>query len=243
MTVQIVSVLRSGGDFNPGHFFDLRSSIKRTNPTALDPILLTDCAIPGNALVHDWPGWWSKFEVFALPGNVLFLDLDTVVCGDLSPLLNFIEFELPPRVLLMLEDFYRPGRAASGIMGWNSGALGFPFYEKFLGMDINGGRFSLPMGGKEQFTPGRTSKVFRGDQNLIPEIARSVGWEIYQARPGDKFGIYSYKKHVLSQSKHAIGPPPGAAVVCFHGQPRPWDVDPLPDWIREAWGRLPLGEV
>lgn len=40
-------------------------------------------------LLHNWPGFWSKVELFRpglFTGPVIYLDLDTVVCGSLDPI-------------------------------------------------------------------------------------------------------------------------------------------------------------
>ena len=49
----IACVLKSGGDFLPAEEF----------------ICLTDLDLDCQtlALDHDWPGWWSKIELFRLP--------------------------------------------------------------------------------------------------------------------------------------------------------------------------------
>ena len=43
-------------------------------------------------LVKNWPGWWSKVELFRpdIPcGRTLYLDLDTYIVGSLKPILDF----------------------------------------------------------------------------------------------------------------------------------------------------------
>jgi len=43
-------------------------------------------------LKHNWPGWWAKMELHRsdLPeGRTLYLDLDSHVVGDLSPILDY----------------------------------------------------------------------------------------------------------------------------------------------------------
>jgi hypothetical protein len=43
-------------------------------------------------LVHDWPGWWSKIELFRpnlFEDRVLYLDLDLVVLNRLDPIVDF----------------------------------------------------------------------------------------------------------------------------------------------------------
>lgn len=60
---------------------------------------------------YDWPGWWSKLELFRpdIRGDFLYMDLDTVVTGDIA------EFWTLDRSAL-LSDLYRPDLAQSGVM-------------------------------------------------------------------------------------------------------------------------------
>jgi len=76
-----------------------------------------DCAPIGT----DAPGWWAKLILFkphpALAGQrVLFLDLDTVIVGNMDPLLAY------QGDFAILRDFYRPTGYGSGIMGLAPGA-------------------------------------------------------------------------------------------------------------------------
>jgi len=54
-------------------------------PHGIDPI-----AVPN---LSPLPGWWSKLELFKpahrLTGRVLYLDLDTLIVGDLAPVLDW----------------------------------------------------------------------------------------------------------------------------------------------------------
>jgi hypothetical protein len=59
----------------------------------VDFICLSDIPVPGVdciPLEYDWPGWWSKLEVFRpdLHGDLLFTDLDNVILGDLTNILT-----------------------------------------------------------------------------------------------------------------------------------------------------------
>jgi hypothetical protein len=80
-------------------------------------------------LRKDWPGWWSKLELFR-PGlftePVLYLDLDTLVVGNVSKLLAIRS------PLAMLSDFYRPTLAASGVMAWMPGETSAKIYDLAL---------------------------------------------------------------------------------------------------------------
>ena len=66
---------------------------------------------------------------------------------------------------------------------------------------------------------------FLGDQNFIEsKIDSADEWQALY--PGK---IVSYKAHECEK-----GIPEGAAIICFHGLPKPADVPDLP-WMREHW--------
>jgi hypothetical protein len=73
-------------------------------------------------LKRDWLGWWAKMELFALPGPVLFFDLDTVIVRDIQPLVELVRHD----PFVILRDFYR-GRsnrnAMQSSMMWWSGDM------------------------------------------------------------------------------------------------------------------------
>lgn len=56
-------------------------------------VCLSDVDVPGVKcipLVHDWPGWWAKLELFRpdIKGDFLTTDLDNVFLGPLDDILN-----------------------------------------------------------------------------------------------------------------------------------------------------------
>lgn len=110
----VATVLRSGGHYDVDYVERLAAAAAEQE---LPFICLSDVpvACARMPLVQNWPGWLSKIELFRLPmfyGPVLYLDLDTVVTGDLRPL-----FRTEPG-FTMLEDFTEIGRPASGVMSW-----------------------------------------------------------------------------------------------------------------------------
>jgi hypothetical protein len=97
-------VLRSGGDFSAEHVQWLAKQVPGL-------VCLSDVPVPGVKTIplqYDWPGWWAKMEMFgpALEGDVLMIDLDTVVLG------------MPerPAETTVLADFTRPEVMGSGFM-------------------------------------------------------------------------------------------------------------------------------
>src|SRR5690554_2916161 len=104
-----VCVLRSGGDFTPRHVQVLADQVPGL-------VCLSDAPVPGVETIplqHNWPAWWSKLELCRpdIEGDLLYLDLDTVVPGDLAPLI-----EAANGKTTMLSDFYWPEHPASGFM-------------------------------------------------------------------------------------------------------------------------------
>ena len=76
-------------------------------------------------LIHAWPGWWSKGELFRpglFEGRVWYFDLDTLIVGDISKLLCY------DGPMATLSDFYQLRRPASGVMTW-TGDEGARIYE------------------------------------------------------------------------------------------------------------------
>ena len=109
--MQILTVLKSGGDYDVQHVEKLRDQCAKHAPDA-EFICLTDLhpdckTIP---LKYNWGGWWSKMELFRpdIKGDFLFMDLDTVVFDDITPLFT--------GRLTILRDFYRKYGLQSSLM-------------------------------------------------------------------------------------------------------------------------------
>lgn len=103
--VSVYAVLKSGGWCGPEHAQRLAASIPGLT-------LLTDMDVPGVNCVplkHGWQGWWSKLELCRpdIDGDVLYFDLDTLIYGDVKPLMVGRD--------ALLGDFYKP-RLESGVM-------------------------------------------------------------------------------------------------------------------------------
>lgn len=206
--MKIVTVLRSGGDFAPDHAIALQAQCKRHAP-GVEFLCLTDFRdVPGRrSLTHRWPGWWSKIEAFRVPGPALYMDLDTVVTGDLGPLLEVARREW----FTVLRDFNPQQRElGTGLMAW-SGDLSI-IYRRFL---------KDPAG----HMAANSNPRHWGDQGFIERQPEPRGyWQEHV--PGM---VVSWKKHCLGGRI-----PEGARVVCFHGEPRPWAVGQFGHLYRDA---------
>lgn len=202
--MRVMMVLRTGGDFKPEHVGALARQIEQNLPGA-DIACLSDVDVPCQRipLQHDWPGWFSKMELFRpdIDGTILYMDLDTVIVGDLSEIASVDR-------LTMLSDFYKPERPASGVM-------------------LLPEQYRAEVWRKWMINPARSMAMCGtlGDQLFIGEACpHAHRWQ--DVVPGQ---IVSYKAHVRAKTGHRFDKgngnvPSNTRIICFHGKPRPWDV-------------------
>jgi hypothetical protein len=201
----IVCVLRSGGDYTPDHVEALRAQVQRHLRTPHAFLCLTDQAVDCDRLqlLHSWPGWWSKIELFRpdLPQGIkVYMDLDTVVVRD------FTDMARAPHRFTMLHNMTRgPGWPGSGLMAWSDDLT--LLYDMFR---------SAP----DHFIATCNTSDCWGDQGFI-YAHTPVRPQFWQDRWPER--VVSYKKHCRPRGGRV---PPRASIVCYHGQPRPWQ-EPL----------------
>lgn len=191
----VACVLRSGGPYTVEYVERLADGVRAHLPN-VEVVCLSDVPVPVERipLMHGWPGWWSKIELFRpglFDGPVLYLDLDTFIVGDLS------EIGGHQHRFTMLSDFFRPHAPASGVMAWSGDWS--PLYRIFLR------------------SPELYMRTYRirdrwGDQAFIAEHL-PVKVDRFQALfPGQ----------ILSRK--VGGDRSNARIVCSHGRPRPHEV-------------------
>lgn len=203
----VATVLKSGGIYTPEWVAKLKAGVEKHLPVPHKFVCLSDVVVPSERipLEHDWPGWWSKIELFKLEGPVLFFDLDTVIVGDLTA----IAAAAADSALVVLNDFYRPSDVGSGVLGWG-------FHDPWLYQ-----RFARS---PDMFIAQHRSG---GDQEFIQQsFPKGWTWRRWQLMcPGQ---IVSYKVHCRD------GVPNDARLVCLHGKPKFSDM-PENDPVRFAW--------
>jgi hypothetical protein len=186
-------------EFTPVHVQALARQVEKFAPFA-EFECMTNAKIPGvqtRPLKHGWPGWWAKMNLFdpEVPGDFLFMDLDTVIVGSLDDILVVNK-------LTLLRDFYRDGKKLK--RGLGSGLMYLPTDSRRAVWDV----------WRQQ--PELHQRVFsRGDQFLLEKHYLNTAAEWQDEVPGQ---IVSWKVHC----QHGV--PPEARVICFHGKPRPWEV-------------------
>lgn len=167
---------------------------------------------------HYADGAWPKIGVFSadlygLRGRALFIDLDSVICGDLGAL-----FELPGRLLAIDNAPWREGgppRLMSSVFAFDLGSLPEVVARLQADRDV-----LVAAHGIEQ--------VYL--QAAVPDAGFwPPGW------------IVSFKHHLrqpigLDRLRPPRRPPEGARIVAFHGRPRPIE---LIRPGRARWERFP----
>jgi hypothetical protein len=212
MKLTVLCVLRSGGIYDASWVEKLKRGCERhLRPHTFN--CLSDVPVPCNRipLKHDWPGWWSKVELFregVIDSETLYLDLDTVCVGPMQIHRNGIDFA-------MLQSFWKPDMVGSGVMYFSGDNVPHKVYEKFAKQP------KAYIAHHERNAEG----TYVGDQAFLLD---TLGPEDQIARINDYMpGIKSYKMHCQRRL------PADASIVCFHGRPRPTEVDN--DWMKEHW--------
>ena len=235
--ITIATVYKKGGEYDISYVTKLAAGIEAHLKVPHIFICLSDeseknigiSEIPNHYVVplrHNWPGWWAKMELFSLQGPLLYIDLDTVVTGSIDNLAKWILDN--PGPLVMLRGFYK-GDQCSGIMGWNGNIKWI--FDQF---QMNFGNQAVYEKQKNGISMIVGNKQYRGDQDWLRELHRQRHDQVTIVMAQDVMkGIYSYKVDVKLNGGKL---PADARIVCFHGQPRPADVKPQPEWMKEHWG-------
>lgn len=205
MTI-ILTVLKTGQwhnghfpcDYRPQHVQWLAEQFKVHAPNVRFACL-SNVDIDGVEVIklkYNWPGWWSKMELFREDfGKVFYVDLDTVIVSDLTALLNYdhkFTTWAQPRKVHHLQ---------SGIMAWT----GFR-------ADI----FDVFVKDPEYWMEKCACPECWGDQGFIAKHLKTDWDEFNQLFPKT---IQSYKLDLNRKE-----PTSDVKIVTFHGKPKPWDV-------------------
>lgn len=213
---RIVLVLRSGGDFS---FPDVRliaDHIVKTWKGEGKPeiICFWDKAIIPIDLGHiqvlpmpnEHPRVWSRVSLYSPELEYLrpflYIDLDTAIIQSLHTLFEAVQGNEDKWITL--EDFYRPGQLATGLV-W------FPKKNKKLDLIWNKWQTvkDIPQG--------------RMDFWLSSVTTHDLFWQRIVT------GVYNFKPRT-GLSKYLLTLPHDSILVCFHGKPRVPQADFVP-WV------------
>lgn len=231
--INIICVLKTGGDYDKRYVFNLLNACKRN----INEDFAFKCFTDDEAFLKDpdegallnhtfskhrilfslirlekkYSGWWSKLEIFRNKGLNLYFDLDTVILFDLSEIINIVkglgEYDFLGMKKFNPARWENEGMFTSGIMGWN-GDFRFMFDD-----------FS--------YHDALNNPLVHGDADIIFKMLRHRNIQVRYIQDNFK-GLYSYKWHCRSKL------PEDAKVICFHGKPRPHQVEYL-SFIKENW--------
>lgn len=195
--MKVFCVYKTGGDYGIDYIDHIYNSLKKYAPDVKLVSLSDDPnAIGYKPLKHNWPGWWSKMELFRpdIKDDILYIDLDTIICNSMKNIIDVCKKTKEP---IMLADFYKKERLASGVM-W------IPHKHKSSVW--------------KEWTKNK-DKIIKecstyGDQKFIGEMFAKKAKVWQDLVPNE---IVSYKVNCTMHT------PNNAVLVCYHGKPRPRD--------------------
>jgi hypothetical protein len=194
--LKVVCVCRSGAEYNAEWVRRLKDGVARNLTVPYEFKVLSDLDVPDRIpLKHSWPGWWAKLEVFRIvDGPALYLDLDTVVTGNID--------HLSGGTFKAIRNFHDPKMIGSAVM-WIPGSMKH-IYDRFCEKPSKW----------IDYHERKRDGPYLGDQAFIwDSLGRNV--ETFDM---EKSGIKSYKFHCKS------GLPPDTRLVCFGGRPKATEV-------------------
>ena len=120
--LKVLCVLKSGGDFDSRYVDKLEQGVWKHLNVPYDFICLTDMGDEVSCkfvnLEDGLEGWWSKVELFKVPGPVVYFDLDTAILGDITKLAEAV-CTSETKKFFMLKPFNPANkRWGSGVMAW-----------------------------------------------------------------------------------------------------------------------------
>ncbi len=175
-SLTVACVLRSGGAYDATWVRRLAAGVAAHLPLPYRFVCLTDvpvCGVeclalePGAA-----PGWWAKNELFRpglLHGRCLYLDLDTVVVGQLEALAGYAG------AFAGLSDFYRHELLQTGVLAWDADGEWAPVAWLAWALD-----------------PARTMAEWYGQGQWLNHVLGTHAERLQGLYPGQ---VVSYKVH------------------------------------------------
>jgi hypothetical protein len=210
--MQVICVLRGGGEYHEEHVSALATQVARFCPKAKF-FCLSDVELSPHLnripMQYSWPKWWSKLELFRpdIKGHIFYVDLDTLIVGDISELVS-------DQRLMMLRDVYLPDELQSSVMS--------------IPERVRGEIWSNWIANPEAAMCAPVEGIFWSDQEWLEQFWLNKAIRFQDAYPE---ALVSYKADSVEQR----GIPSSARIVFFHGPPRPWHTEL---WERYAYANI-----
>ena len=205
--VTILCVLKVSDEYVPRHVMWLKRQVEANVTVPHRFVCLSDVALEGCEWIphrHKWPGFWSKIEVFRPDlglDKVFFLDLDTVITGNIDHIVTH-----QYRFAAMKNLSPRINGIGSAAMAWDNSAYNTDhIYERFAEFP----EFHMAQN-------NRSGTPFWGDQGYIGSQVHGIDY-MQDLFPGAIQG-YHFKGGIAD-----VGLLPETKLAIFFGKPRPWD--------------------
>lgn len=199
--ITVVTMYKSGGDYNIDYVYRLREGVARHLPSAKF-VCVSDTEIDQIETIPlkynfgtKGAPHWCKIELFEhfKTGKILYIDLSVIIQKDLTPLTTYKGFT-------MTRDFVNPAFKSSCVMSWD-GDYSY-ITEKFKRDPEHYMRIFHPKAGTWK----------SGFEQLFVET------EVKDAKTFNTSLISSYKVSTQIQIEKAV-------IVKYHGHPRPHEVN------------------
>jgi len=189
-----------GDKFSEDYVYNLKSMVERNTTVPHQFVCFSDRELEGiktAKLISGYQGWWNKMQMFntdfRLGNRVVYLDLDTLIVGNIDWLLEY------DGMFMGIEDLgavneHQPelkGRLQSGVMAWD---------------------YRLNSHLWNRFTSSGESQRYRGDGEYLNHIVPKYQRDFIQKKYKGK--LKSYKYQVYSE-----GITDDLSIICFHGRP------------------------
>jgi len=211
--LSVATVWRSGGSYTQAHVKHIYESCKATIKEPFDFYCLTDSKDSFNdpginkiLLQHNWPGYWSKMELFKpnqfkQNSNVFYIDLDTLITGDVTDIATY------DTDFMGMRDFNTLNFLSSGILKFKPEKVHY-LYHTFYS------------------APSKWMKCRAGDQEAIFKILRNTPeWlqDLFPRRMAE-FINHCWWKRPVAGNHWKVLIPDNYDIVCFHGRPKMEDI-------------------
>lgn len=223
----VVCVLKSGGDFTIDDatfvYYGLNRAVgKKVNVICLTDLVQTrevhDSGLILEPLRMNWPGRWSKMELFSPEMEefrpFLYVDLDTMFLresvGDFLNMPNSTGFT-------MLRDLWVPEKSESGLLFLPSGYT-WELWNEFVSLNL------------DKIDPKKSQKDGPYIASKMPNHQKFQ--DLFPNR------ICSFKPKADHMVRPLTKQPEGIDIVCFHGAPRPREACKLYAWVRDYYMKL-----
>jgi hypothetical protein len=204
----IVCVLKTGGwrnrhmavEYTPDNVRWLRDQLPGKVGCDYRFVCLSDVPIAGVDVIplrDALPGWWSKMELFREFAHAFYVDLDTVIVGNITKMVRH------RHEFTVLRNLTRPesGQIGSGLMAWSGDYS--RLYRAF-------------MADPDRHMAECVTTQKWGDQGFIQSKMQRFDY-FQDLFPG---AVVSYKADLLKVKDPGLD----CRIVCFHGAPKPFDV-------------------